>query len=449
VRRIRWFDPDNEEPSTPVEWPVASLLLATLFLNFAFMELEGGRFWPFSPLPLYALLLGGMALLVTALLFMGPALATYSAGRPLFRVIEDSLGWVPALGMRLCCAVFLSLWIAALIAIPVWWWSYSVRDGQPSATQSSVFVAVLLTFLFVTAQQSLRTGAKLALFTNKLGTAILIAALIRVRDGWPAILDSFGTSSSVPSLSQIWPGLSELGFYVAPLTFVAASFGYRSHGRRQIAMTGLMGVALPIFVTLLLVGVIGVATHASRFYQPSLTPTVGMALWSHEARSALTGRMMITAVTMFGVVRFCAKALTEVAAIRTGTRWGWALLGCFVLAIAWCSLHIYAMPSAIAIDWSGRCLGVAGAVVMVDFLTKKRRVEEAPKVDWVGLIAVLAGLATPLFVPHEPLESASNPWWHPWLLPSYVLAFMVCICGRLLQKLPILDRLPRADRPSP
>src|ERR1700689_1304928 len=91
-------------------------------------------------------------------------------------------------------------------------------------------------------------------------------------------------------------------------------------------MTGLMGIALPLF--------------ASPFYQTDLQPSGAMALWSHAARRALPGGMIVAAITIFGAMRFGGRALTEAAAIRTpGTPRGWALLGCLVVAIAWCSLH--------------------------------------------------------------------------------------------------------------
>ena len=63
--------------------------------------------------------------------------------------------------------------------------------------------------------------------------------------------------------------------------------------------------------TLLLVGVIGRATYASRFYQPSLEPTVAMALWSKVAGRALPGLMMIAAITMFGAVRFGVSGIND------------------------------------------------------------------------------------------------------------------------------------------
>jgi hypothetical protein len=427
VRRIRWYDPESDDPSTPVDWPSASLILATLFLNFSFF-MTGARLWLFCPLPLYALLAAAVGLLITALFFLGPALATHAAGRPLFLVIADSLGSIPAFALRLCCVSYLVLWIAARIAIPVWLWSWRAPWRQVSSTELGIFAAALLTFLFVTGRQSLRTRAKQALFTNKLAFAILIAALIRVHQGWPVVIGGPWTSSGRSWHWEVWSCLSDLAFYVAPLALVAANFGHASRGRRQVVTTGLMGVALPLFATLLLAGVIGAATLASPFYQPSLEPTVAMALWSHAARSALPGRMMIAAITVFGVARFGIAALAEAAGIPApGTRRGWALLACFVGATAWLSLHPYAPAFTAALDLAARCLGVTGTVITVDFAIGRRRVEQARRVDWVGLIALLAGLATPLYLSRG-------------ILPSCFVGFLVCLCGRVAQKMPIVKR---------
>jgi hypothetical protein len=62
VLRIRWFDPESDDPSMPIDWPVAALILATLFLNFVFWNAYGGRLWRSCPLPLNAPVLGGVAL---------------------------------------------------------------------------------------------------------------------------------------------------------------------------------------------------------------------------------------------------------------------------------------------------------------------------------------------------------------------------------------------------
>src|ERR1035438_3971241 len=115
----------------------------------------------------------------------------------------------------------------------------------------------------------------------------------------------------------------------------------------------------------------------------------------------------------------------------------WLLLACFSGAIAWCSLHLFAPEFYWVLDWSARCLAVTGAVITIDFLTGKRRAEQARRVDWVGLIAVVGGLATPLYVPHGPMELTRFPWWYPWVLPSYVVAFLMCLGGRTVQKIQI------------
>ena len=435
MHRIRWFDPESDDPATPVDWPVPALILATLFLNILFWEAHGLSLWPFRPLPLYLLLLGAVALLVTALFFMGPSLATQAARLPLLGVIENSFGSIPAFGLRLCCVLYLVLWIAYLIAVPVWLWSSQILRRQVSSTESGIFAAAVLVFLFVTGSQSLRSGAKLALFTNKLGIAILVAALIRVHEGWPAVLDGFRISGERSWISEVWRGLSELTFYVAPLALLAANFGQRSPRRKQVAMTGLMGIALPLFGTLLIVDFIGAATHASRFYQPSLSPSVAMALWGHAAGSGLPGRMMVAAITIFGAVRFGVRALAETASIRTpATRRGWVLLGCFVGAIAWAAVHPDTPTFTTAFDFSARCLAVTGAVLTVDFMVGRQRVERLRRIDWVGSIALLAGLATPMCVPHESME----------LLPSYLVGFLVCLCGRAVQKMPVARQFEKA-----
>jgi hypothetical protein len=49
---MRWSDPDTEDPSTPIDWPAASLILATLFMNFFFWMLCGDRVSMLYPLPL-------------------------------------------------------------------------------------------------------------------------------------------------------------------------------------------------------------------------------------------------------------------------------------------------------------------------------------------------------------------------------------------------------------
>ena len=94
MRRIRWFHSDSDsQPDNG--WYRIALFIATVFLNIVFVNGRGVSLWLFCPLPAYAVLAAAVALLITALLFVGPALAFQSTRKPLFGLIEESLGSVP------------------------------------------------------------------------------------------------------------------------------------------------------------------------------------------------------------------------------------------------------------------------------------------------------------------------------------------------------------------
>ena len=340
VRKLRWPDAVADDPTTPIDWRVAALILATLFLNFPFWLRCGPALWVPGPMIRSAGLLLAEALLITVFFFLGPALATQATRRPLKRIAEDSLGSIPALGLRLCCVWFLVCWMATVIELPVGWMLPRILRRDVSSIESGLVAGGILVLSFVTGLQTLPVRAKLALFTNKLGIAILLAALIRVRDGWPAIWQGFRGSYAGSLISLEWNGLAMLSFYVAPLAFLAADFGYRCRGRKQVDNLAVLGLALPLFGTLLMIAIIDVATASSEAYQPSVEPNVAMALWTHIAGSALPGRIMLTSVTVFGALRFGAKALAESALpkkVGKGVRW--AVLTAFIPAIAWVSIQ--------------------------------------------------------------------------------------------------------------
>jgi hypothetical protein len=436
VRKLRWSDSEPDDPSTPIDWRVAALILATLFLNFPFWMRCNLRLWGPGPIPLNAGFILAGTLLMTALFFVGPALATQAARRPLLRVAEDSLGSIPTFGLRLCCMWFLVCWMAAVIALPASWLLQFMLRRDVSLTESGLVAGGVLALAFVTGLQTPTVRAKLALFTNKLGIAILVAALIRARDGWPAISQGFqGWSYAGSLISHEWYGLADLCFYVAPLAFLAADFGYRSRGRRHVATIASLGLILPLFGSLFVVGVIDIATKASPLYRPSLEPNVAMALWSDVASSALPGYMILTSITVFGALRFGAKALSDSAVpVAAGRRVRWAMLAAFILAIAWVSIQDWQRVS-VPLEWSATCLVVASAVLTADFVTRGWRVEQARRIDWVGTSALLAGLTAALYLPKWIVGADTDQWWHPRLLPSYGVGFAVCLMGRTVQRL--------------
>jgi hypothetical protein len=412
-------------------WPYAALMTATLFLNFPFWFEGGLQLWVPGTLLENAGVLGVEALLIAVLFFVAPALASCTAKRPLSGVAESSLGTVPAWVIRVCCTWFLVVWMADLISYPVSRSVTSIFRREVSPIESGAIAGALILFLFVTGLQSFPTRANLALFSNKLGLAILVAALIRVHDGLPAALKGVPASDGHTAVLVAGKGLSLLALYAGPLVFLATDFGHRMQGRRQAAMTAAMGIVLPLGGTLLLLGVIGLATHASPYYQPSLEPDVAMALFSKAARSALPGRIMIAAVPMFGAVRFGAAALrNSVSTPNLGRRPLRVLLGGLCGIIAWCSLHPFDDNLTMSFKASAVCLTVAAAVLTGDFVSGRCRVGPVQKIDVVGFSALVAGLATAFFLNHW----VADAWWEPGLFPSYAVGFTACVLGRGLQK---------------
>ena len=265
----------------PVPWRLAALPLATLFLNFPFWYIHGFDLPLLWPLPAGAALLAAVALLMTALFFIGPALAARASGLPWIGVLERSFGSMPAYGLRAAGALFLMFWMAKLTAWALLWLT---RDFPPA--EACLIDAAVLAFLFISGLQSSTTTAKLAIFTNKLAVALLLAASVRVHQGWPAV---FHQAAPVFDGSQLRWGLAALSSCVAPVALLASGWVACTGGRRDAVRIGLVGIAFPLFGTLLWVAAIEIATFASPFYQPSLRPNLATALWGNAATSAAPG----------------------------------------------------------------------------------------------------------------------------------------------------------------
>jgi hypothetical protein len=86
-------------------------------------------------------------------------------------------------------------------------------------------------------------------------------------------------------------------------------------------------------------------------------------------------------------------------------------------------------------EWSVTGLAVASAVLTVDFATARWRIPRVRRIDWVGAAALLAGWTAALYLPQAIIGAYDDSWWHPRLLPSYGVGFLVCLIGRTAQKL--------------
>ena len=421
MRRIRWFAPDD--PSTPIEWRAAAAVLATLFLNLYFWLAIGDRFWMQHRLPIHAALTLAITVL-TVMVAACPAIAARNGGRSLHELFQHSVGSHPAYIVRWICVGFGFVWAAALVSLPVRLW---VNSAGARPWQEFALSAALTAFLFYTGLQSWGNAGKLSFFTSKLGLALFLAALWRVRDGWSAIPGGFQDSAGQSPAGAIWPGFTELAVFLVPFGLLAADVAARLRSRTAAVLATAAGVVVPLFASLLLCGIIGVATHRSYIYQPSLNPSVGMALFGRTASSAVTGRYMVASITVFGAARFCIWSMSNIAPISTpkGKR---VVVPLLCLGTAWLAMHAFAPAFESAIRFFSNCLAVMSGIITADWLIRRR--PSSRRIDWIGCAAFVIGLAVPWRLPHES--------WEPLVLRCYGVAFIACLAGRALER--ALDR---------
>jgi len=140
---------------------------------------------------------------------------------------------------------------------------------------------------------------------------------------------------------------------------------------------------------------------------------------------------MLAAITGFGAMRFGIRSLVESASMRPlGSRWTLVLFGFLAGAIVLVSADPYAPTFGLLTN----LLAVVPAVLTADFVTRSWRVDRARRLDWIGTTALLAGLTMPLYVPGWIVGAGDDRWGSPWLLPSYAVAFLVCLLGRTVRR---------------
>ena len=420
--RLRWTDPQPDNPSAPVDWRIPSLITATLFLNFGFWSLPQPDFVSGFGLILFT---AAASLLMVTLFYFGPALSAQARHGSLYDVACDSFGTLPAFALCAGCAFFLILWTAA--------WALSiVLVGQMGSHRSFLelrFVTgVVVLFLFFTAFPSLRSHAKLASFTNKLAIAILVATLIRARRGIPAAWDA----ESYLNSAGAWHYLADLSYYAGPLMLLAAGFGRRCRTKKHALMIGLSGLALPIVASVvgssLVIGA-GLALHERL---TSIPLNVGAVLTYGDSRHYLWPKMALLALTMFGLIRFGACALAETISgynLRRPVKL--SLFALSIVAIGW--LANYAWDFSGTIESAATALAAVAGVLTADALTGLHN-RPRHRFDWIGLSAL--GVA---FLAPWPLEFllgwSPDSLRAPWLLPIYGISFATCLLGRTIEKL--------------
>jgi hypothetical protein len=285
---------------------------------------------------------------------------------------------------------------------------------------------------YLTGCQSVKVNAALAKFTIRLAVAILLAALIRVRSGWPAIPTGFDQFSRRSLVEDTWRGFSNLSFYVAPLALLASAYGTRLAGRKPVAMTGLFGIVVPLAGSLAIVTAIDVATHASQFYRPSGPASIAMALISGVSRTRERAILLIFVVTILGALRFGIARLKETAAVRwVSPRYAWIPFGGLISAIVWYAVHPDRENIDTVFEFCVQSLAAACAILSVDAITQ-RGIREPQAFDWAATLSLICGIGVPAFIRFWRSGMDEDSWGHPWLLSSYGISFVVCLAARAL-----------------
>jgi hypothetical protein len=419
-------------------WAYPALLLATLFLNFTFWYAEGPEFPFHGPAIWYVVQVLGAPILLGVLFYLGPALATQASKRSLFELAEASLGSIGALILRVCCAAFLVVWLGEQFNLIVRWLLPLRLGTRTSATVDGITAGVLVLLLFWNGLQS----AKVSLFTNILGVALLIAALIRVRTGWPEALHAITRQGWMVETPDVWRGLAQLAFWAGPLLFLASDFGRRCQSRKQVNWMGLCGIVLAAAGTLVLVGFIEGSTYNSDVVFHGRA-NILTALAEGHSPQYVRVLLAMASVTMFGAAGFQTGALTSCLAIFRSFRFVyWTLLGLAACIIGVLASILFLDVSSV-LNPLARCLAAAAAVTTADFLTGRRLAASNSKIDSIGVTAFLIGWGLP-YVPDLIIE-IDPPWWNPWLLRTYMVSFSVCLFCGIARKLLKRGGAPNAE----
>ena len=435
--RLHWRSFDTDISETAESWRVRSLVLASLFLQAGLWYYPNNNLFLSGPSLPSTVALAAISLCIGTLFFVLPALAVRAAGQTLYTALGHSMGSLPVVGVRLCAALFLADWLCRSCTICLW----LLGSTRETEWQQRLFAGALLFYLLVTSQQSLSVGAKLTELPNKLALCILFVALLRVRTGLPsAFSDPMGADSLPVQLAHTWTSFSILCGIVSPLLLLTVDVAARAGSRRTIVLTGLMGVALPLFGTQFLAGVIAASVGAAGLYRPSLTPSVGMALLAYRSANAELPLSLLLGVTMFGAARLMARGFLTAAGLRFGrdrSRWrDWCLLSAAILVMNWRAPLPFSLEfPPVLIDFLARVLAACCAILTVDFLgfAKQPNATTPPgRVDWIGCLALLSGAVAP--------ELPQTHWDIPAPLPAYAVSALVCVAGRRVWRSRLFSR---------
>jgi hypothetical protein len=356
-------------------------------------------------------------------------LSAREAKKSLFEITDASFGSIPAAAIRVFFALLAMLWMGQVGSLV----SNLLRFSfDLSLAKSSLASAGLALFLVASGVQGSAMTAKLTRVTNKLGIAMLIAAAIRVRGYLPWAWSDLGVVKASHGDYTLWLRVAEPLMFIGPLAFLAADFGRRSGTRKNVVLMGAYGIAIPMAATLFAVSLIQRAAYYRRSDLGGLA-SIMVALWDSDSKRYVGWWMMLALITLFGLARFCAgTAEQSLLSIITDRKIRLTALAIVAAAAA----VLGAKASTVLLGWSAPSARIASpitAILSADYLVKGPRPDTPRRLDWLALIALVAG-----WIASVQLSSWAGEGYESHLAASiltpYLVSFVVFLTGRLVQR---------------
>lgn len=410
-------------------WQMPAAVFAALFLNLAFWDVAGR--WFGGPPRLLFGAPGLLAGVVFGLFYLGPALAVQRRQTPLFEVMEESFGVVPAAAIRVLCAILCVVWVSTIPSVAKWVFRTYAGTSGLSGIEPAALAMVVTLFVFATAERGLLASGKMALFTSKLGIALLIAGALRVREYWPEVWTGF--VGDTVRHGSVWHMVSEAMMIAVPMALLAADLGGWMRSSKDVLRAGIAGLMVPLLLAIPAVSLM--ARGASHTGSPG---SIVCALWCDMTVRYQVPWMAAATMTMFGWGRFgvtmFGRALALDRMVRR-KRLGVVVIG-WAAVVALCSWEPPVMGHAL--EAAAVVAAIAAAVLSADLVVGKRRPCARRMVDWVGLVVAASGLCAADVVGYFGGYGETVTFE---ILVPYGVSFGVCVVARGLENLqPLASR---------
>ena len=188
-----------------------------------------------------------------------------------------------------------------------------------------------------------------------------------------------------------------------------------------------MGLVVPLAGALVTLTAINVAVAAApRFHSKGLQ-NVGVALMSDTTRLHVHAIFQVLAFTIVGCLRFGVAALRRAAPVH------WISFVGVIGTIVWYAARPLPTGAEGVLEGCTDFLAAASAILTVNAITRSS--EREPKIfDVPATLSLVCGLGIPALIgfwrPETNQQMEEYSWGHPWLLPSYGIAFLAQLTGR-------------------